>query len=299
MTEHVFILGAGRAGTGLARALRASGVDVVGLHGRHQHAGGDAVTTGALPPSLAGASVVLVTVRDAQIDAALEELLAAPPAPGAVVLHASGSAEPAALALVRAAGHPAGTFHPLVPIADPARAPELLRGAWIGIDGDERAREASTTLAAALGARVLDIPPGEKARYHAAAVMASNFPVVLLSLGEHLLEEAGLDPAAAHSALRPLFLATADNLRAHRGPRALTGPLVRGDAGTVRAHLAALGCDPAALAAYRALSLAALPLALEAGAPPDKIAEIRRDLNAESLTPSATRTPSPPSARGR
>lgn len=281
MSEHVFIMGAGRAGTGLARALRASGVRVVGVHGRHVHPGDDGVTVGALPPSLASASVVLVTVRDAQIDAALEELLAGPLAPGTVVLHASGSAEPSMLARVRAAGHPAGTFHPLVPIADPASAPELLRGAWIGVDGDERARECSTVLAAAIGARVLDIPPGEKARYHAAAVMVSNFPVVLLSLGERLLEEAGLDPAVAHSALRPLFLATAANLGAYRGARALTGPLVRGDDGTVRSHLAALGCDADALAVYRALSLAALPLALAAGAAPEKIEAIREMLKAE------------------
>lgn len=275
MSERVFVLGAGRAGRGLARALRASGVVVVGLHGRHDPGGEDAVTVGDLPPALADASVALVTVRDAQIDGALDELLAAGLARGAVVLHASGSAEPAGLARVRAAGHPAGTFHPLVPIADPARAPEMLRGAWIGIDGDPDARDVAMRLAGSLGAHPLDIPPGEKARYHAAAVMVSNFPVVLLYLGERLLVEAGLDPRVAHRALHPLFTAMADNLRVHRGPRALTGPLVRGDTDTVRRHLVALASDPDALVAYRALSLAALPLALEAGAEGGRIEEIR------------------------
>ncbi|HEX6534211.1 MAG TPA: DUF2520 domain-containing protein [Gemmatimonadaceae bacterium] len=278
MSDRIFVLGAGRAGRGLARALRASGVEVVGVHGRHEPGGEDGVTVGAIPPALARASVALVTVRDAQIDGALDELLAAGLAPGTVVLHASGSAEPAALARVRAAGHPSGTFHPLVPIADPARAPEMLRGAWIGIDGDAAARDAAIRLAERLGAHPLDIPPGEKARYHAAAVMVSNFPVVLLYLGERLLVEAGLDPRVAHRALHPLFSAMADNLRVHRGPRALTGPLVRGDADTVRRHLVALASDPEALAAYRALSRAALPLAVEAGAEGEKVEEIREVL---------------------
>lgn len=279
MSEHVFILGAGRAGRGLARALRASGIDVVGLHGRHEPGGEDGVTVGALPAALERATVALVTVRDAQIDAALDELLAAPLAPGAVVLHASGSAEPAALARVRDAGHPAGTFHPLVPIADPAHAMERLRGAWVGVDGDERARAVGRALAAAVGATVLDIPPGGKALYHAAAVMVSNFPVVLMLIGERLLEEAGLPAAAAQRALHPLFSAAAENLREHRGVRALTGPIVRGDVETVSAHLAALAADPDALDVYRALSRAALDMARAAGAPPHRLNAIRERLD--------------------
>ena len=149
--DRVFVLGAGRAGRGLARALGASGVDVVALHGRRAEPaespesaqpgepGALAVSAGRLPPSLGGATVVLVAVQDAALDAALEEILAAPPAPGAVLLQASGSAEPARFESARAAGFAAGTFHPLVPLADPRRAPALLRGSWVGVDGDARA----------------------------------------------------------------------------------------------------------------------------------------------------------------
>ena len=92
MSDRVFILGAGRAGRGLARALRASGVTVLGLHGRTAEAGYPAVTAGAIPGALGEAGVVLVAVRDAQLESALRELLAAGLAPGAVVLHVSGSA---------------------------------------------------------------------------------------------------------------------------------------------------------------------------------------------------------------
>jgi predicted short-subunit dehydrogenase-like oxidoreductase (DUF2520 family) len=276
VSARVFVLGAGRAGLGLARALRASGVAVVGVHGRRNAGGPDGVTVGPLPAALGDATVVLVTVRDAQVDEAIRQLADAPLAPGAVVLHASGSQDPAALALVRARGHEAGTFHPLVPLADPARAAALLRGAWIGIDGDAGARACARSLAAALGAETLEIPAGEKARYHAAAVLVSNFHAVLLALGERVLAETGVAPDTARRALRPLFLAAAENLREREGPQALTGPVVRGDVETVQRHLAALASDPEALEVYRVLSRAALDVARGAGTEGEKLEEIRR-----------------------
>lgn len=276
MTPRVFVLGAGRAGRALTHAMRAASVPVVGLHGRRPAV--DA-TFGALPASLGAASVVLVTVRDAALDGALRELANAPLAPGAVVLHASGSMEPPALDTLRAQGHPGGTFHPLLPLADPTRATEQLRSAWIGIDGDDAARAASREIAAAVGARVLDIPAGAKARYHAAAVIASNFPVVLLSLASRLLTASGVDADAARGALATLLGAAAENLREHEPADALTGPVARADVETVRAHLAALADSPALFEIYRALSREAIPLAAAAGADRARLEELRRALD--------------------
>jgi predicted short-subunit dehydrogenase-like oxidoreductase (DUF2520 family) len=270
----VFILGAGRVGTGLARGLRAAGVNVVGLHGRRTVEGPDRVTSGPVPEGIARAGVVLVTVRDAQIEEALTALADTRLATGAVVLHVSGSAEPVALDVLRKQGHPAGTFHPLLPFADPVRAAASLRGAWFGIDGDTAARTAGRVLAAALGARTLEIPPGEKVRYHAAAVFASNFPAVLMASGEQLLTGIGLAPEDARQALMPLFLAAVENVRMRPSAEALTGPIVRGDVETVRRHLAALTADPELLSLYRALSRAAATLAREAGADKARLAEI-------------------------
>ena len=271
-------MGAGRAGSGLARALRAAGVDVCGVHGHRDPGGPDRVSVGTLPDSLARSAVVLVTVRDSQIDDALRELLAGPLPPDAVVVHASGSAEPAVLEDIRAAGHAAGTFHPLVPLADPARAAEVLRGAFIGIDGDEPARAASRELAAKLGAQTLDIPPGEKARYHAAAVIVSNFPAVLLRMGEDVLVEAGIPLEQARTAARALLSTASANLAGGDTARSLTGPIVRGDVGTVQRHLAALASNPEALAVYKSLSLAALPIAREGGTSAAALAELERVL---------------------
>lgn len=271
-------MGAGRAGVSLARAFRAAGVAVAGVHGRHAPGGPEDVSVGLLPPALARAAVILVTVRDAQMDDALGELLEAELAPDAIVLHASGSAEPAMLGAVRRAGHRAGTFHPLVPLADPARAAEALAGAYIGIDGDEEARELSRLLAGKLGALVVEIPRGEKARYHAAAVIASNFPAVLLRTAERVLREAGVPGDVADGAARSLLRQAVRNLEGGEAARALTGPIVRGDAATVSAHLRVLASDPEALEVYRALSLAALDLARESGTPEERLAEVRAAL---------------------
>jgi len=275
VSERIFVLGAGRAGLGLARALRASGADVVGVHGRYNAGGRDRITTGELPRGLQGADVVLIAVRDAQIDDAVRELDAAGLAPGTAVLHASGSAEPATLDELRARGFPCGTFHPLLPLADPSRAATMFHGAWVGIYGDEVARAVARALAARLGASTIEIPDGEKARYHAAAVLASNFPVVLLALAERVLMETGIDADQARRALRPLFHAAAENVRSRTAADALTGPVVRGDVGTVRAHLDALREDADALDAYRVLARAAIDVARQAGTDATKLAEMR------------------------
>ena len=274
MTPSVFILGAGRAGRSLARALVASGVDVVGLHGRRAEDDVVPVSAGRIPVRIGEAGVVLLTVRDVKLDDAIVEVAASPMAPGAVVLHASGATDPAGLATLRAAGHPCGTLHPLVPLADPARAAEVLRDAWIGVDGDPPAVAAARELVARLGAHALLIPPGEKPRYHAAAVFAANFPIVLSAFAGRLLREAGVDDDDARRAVHRLMAAAAENVRESTPQEVLTGPIARGDVASVRRHLEALAGDPLALELYVTLSRAAPPLAREQGTPASLLREI-------------------------
>ena len=264
MTDRVFILGAGRAGRGLARALAASGVAIAGLHGRRAEMTPDVVTAGPLPP-LSAITAIIVAVRDAQLDDALAEVAAAAPREGLVVLHASGSSEPRGLAVLRERRIACGTFHPLVPLADPGRAAELFRGAWIGIDGDDAARAASERLAGALGARTLRIPPGQKARYHAAAVLASNFPTVLATLAALLLADTGVPAPDAWDAVRRLMQGAVVNLDTDDPLAALTGPVARGDGGTVRRHLSSLREAPELARVYLELSRAAVEMARARG----------------------------------
>lgn len=263
MSERVFVIGPGHVGRGLFRAFRASGVDVVGLHGKHPS--GVATSTGKIPADAARANVVIVCVRDSQLDETIEEVIGAANdgriARDTVILHTSAIAEPEGLAALSEAGFPGGTFHPLVPFSDPEIAAEMLRKGWIGIDGENAAKNASRRLAGHVGARVLEIPPGKKAAYHAAAVIASNFPVVLASVAGHLLHEIGIPDASAYQAVESLMSGALANMKQTLPDDALTGPIMRGDAETVGKHLRAVQGHGTASEVYRALSAAAIEIA--------------------------------------
>lgn len=281
MSERVFILGAGQVGQGLFRAFRAANVDVLGLHSRRPSP--LATSSGQLPGTIGDANAVIIAVRDEQIDDALAEVVdsTAPSgrrrlASGTVVLHTSGGAEPELLSRLGEMGLNGGTFHPLVPFANPERAPELLRKGWIGIDGDDPARAMSRRLAGHLGARTLDIPQGMKSVYHAAAVIASNFPVVLEAVASNLMTEIGIPHRSAEQAVHTLIEAAVSNTSDASAEEVLTGPVVRGDVETVHRHLQALRHHPEARALYRRLSFAALEIATRRGTDPDRLAEIQR-----------------------
>lgn len=281
MTERVLIVGAGQVGRGLFRAFRASGVEVLGLHGHRPS--GFATSSGALPPSLSDANAVIVAVREDQIDDAIAELInergsgsRGRLAPGTVLLHTSGSAEPELIPRLSEFDLRGGTFHPLVPFAIPERAPELLRRAWIGIDGDDQARATSRRLAGHIGARTLDIPPGGKGTYHAAAVMSSNFPVVLAAIASDLLIGLGIPERSAQHAVHSLLEGAVTNLADVPPDEALTGPIVRGDADIVMKHLAALRSDADARAVYKRVSLAALSIAQRRGVPAEQLEAMQK-----------------------
>jgi predicted short-subunit dehydrogenase-like oxidoreductase (DUF2520 family) len=276
VSERVLIIGPGHVGRGLFRAFRASEVKVVGLHGKRPS--GVASSSGALPEEMSGANVVMVCVRDPQLDEALEEIMAATKSGlverGTVILHTSAIAEPEGLRALSDAGFPGGTFHPLVPFSDPEVAAELLRKGWIGIDGENGARSASRRLAGHLGARTLDIPQGKKAAYHAAAVISSNFPVVLASIAGRLLHDAGVPDSSAYQAVESLMSGALTNMKQTLPDDALTGPVMRGDAETVARHLRAMQGRGAAYEAYRALSAAAVEIAERRGIDARKLAAV-------------------------
>lgn len=195
---------------------------------------------------------------------------------GTVVVHTSGGAEPELLPRLAEYGMSGGTFHPLVPFANPDRAPELLRRAWIGIDGDEPAKATSRRLAGHIGARTLDIPPGGKGVYHAAAVMSSNFPVVLASLAADMLSGLGIPERSAQQAVHSLMEGAVVNLGETPPDEALTGPVARGEIDIVMRHLAALRSNAEARAVYKRLSLAALAIASRRGVDRATVDEMQR-----------------------
>lgn len=269
----VGVVGPGRAGTGLALAWARVGHDVR-LHGRRARPVPPplTLTVGAAdepPPWLAAASVVVLAVPDDAIAPLARSLartgsLAAPQ----VVLHLSGLLDHTALAALSSSGAALGSLHPLQTLVEPEQVPEHLRGAWAAVEGAPQATATAERLARDIGLRPFRVRPEDKARYHAGAVFASNYFVVVEAVAQDLLQSTGLSETEAWSALAPLVGGTLDNL-ARQGPLgALTGPVARGDGETVARHLAALSGDQREL--YRQLGMLALDLArrrgLEAGA---------------------------------
>jgi predicted short-subunit dehydrogenase-like oxidoreductase (DUF2520 family) len=264
----VGVVGPGRAGTGLALAWAQAGHDVR-LHGRRPKPVPHplTLTAGAAdqpPPWLAAASVVVLAVPDDAI-APLARALARTGSLAAhqVVLHLSGLLDREALAPLSASGAALGSLHPLQTLVEPAQAPAHLRGAWAAVEGTPHAIATAERLARDIGLRPFLVRPEDKARYHAGAVFASNYFVVVEAIAQDLLRSTGLSEEDAWSALAPLVGGTLDNL-ASQGPLgALTGPVARGDAETVARHLAVLSGDQREL--YRQLGKFALDLARRRG----------------------------------
>lgn len=268
----VGIIGPGRAGLGLALALERAGVRVLGVHGRRRKRvpARIVLSVGGAAPWLEEAGVVFLAVRDELLGACVRELHRSRSVRrGQVVLHLSGAVTAEVLAPLRAAGAAVGSIHPLMTVsADPAHAAAHLRGATFALEGDVRAVRLARAIARRLGGVPIVLTAAVKARYHAGAVFASNYVVALLATAEDLLVGAGIGRRAARAALIPLARASLDNVAAAGPARALTGPIARGDVGTVRRHRRELPADLAAL--YSVLGRATLRLARTAGLGPGR-----------------------------
>lgn len=269
--KRVGIIGPGRLGMGLGLALQAAGY-AVRLHGRREKplSPGLSATWGeGTPMWVPAVDVILLSVPDDRVSAVACELAASGQVTGRhTALHLSGILGLSELEPLRACGCALGSLHPMQTLSEPTTAAERLHGATAAVDGDARARSVAETLASTLGMRCIRIPPEARPLYHAAAVFASNYVVVLAGVAQRLLENAGTSSEVAWEALRHLVLGTARNLASGDAVSALTGPIARGDTETLRKHLAVLSPGDADL--YRALARAALSVA--ALTPAEKLA---------------------------
>jgi len=199
---------------------------------------------------------------------------------GQALVHTSGLHGSEVLASARAAGTSCGSFHPLVAFADVGRALAALPGATVAIEGDEDLLDVLAEMAQSIGALPVRLAPGSKPAYHAAAVLAAGGLVALLDVVAEVAALTGLDEAGALAVYGPLAAQALGNARALGISPALTGPAVRGDAGTLEAHLAALERGaPEALDAYRALLRRQVAIAeARRGLAPETAARLRADL---------------------
>jgi predicted short-subunit dehydrogenase-like oxidoreductase (DUF2520 family) len=261
----VAIVGAGRMGQGLALGLLSAGHPVA-LLSRAPHPVAPSLRQAVepWPAVIPSADILILAVPDDVIHrVAARVALGHGLADRHVVLHLSGRLGAEALAPLRRTGASLGSLHPLQTVAEPQLAPSRLRGAHAALEGDDRARAAGRVLAVSLGLVPVVLDGAAKVLYHAGAVMVANYTVTLVGVAERLARQAGVPGPLAERMYLPLLRGALENLEELGPARSLTGPVRRGDDGTIRGHLAALPAADAEL--YAVLGRAALDLAREAG----------------------------------
>jgi predicted short-subunit dehydrogenase-like oxidoreductase (DUF2520 family) len=207
--------------------------------------------------------LVFVTVSDDAIAEVASQLRLYA---GQAAVHTSGALAADALEPARAAGTDVGSFHPLVAFAEHDASLAALTGATVAVEGGDELVALLAQLATAVGAQPVRLPPAGKQAYHAAAMLAAGGFVGLLDGIAEVARGAGLDEAGALAIYAPLIRQSLANAERVGIADALTGPFVRGDEGTVRAHLAALSrLAPGALDIYRAVARRELALAVRRG----------------------------------
>lgn len=258
--ETVAVVGAGRVGISLGLVLKRAGHKILGCSARtpdsleRAAARLGCLSTTDASEAIKGAEVIVIAVPDDSISAVAEELSGADLS-STFAFHTSGALGIAPLEPLAAKGAHTLAIHVLQSISDPEVGPERIPGSYFGVTCHRDLRGWAQGLVGQIGGEVLFVDEDDRAVYHAAAAIASNFTVTLASL----VEETGMDLEP----YLPLMMGTLQNLSSLGTARALTGPVARGDAGTVRLHLAVLGARaPEVAEAYRVLARATLRAAM-------------------------------------
>jgi predicted short-subunit dehydrogenase-like oxidoreductase (DUF2520 family) len=278
------IVGAGAVGTALGVALRRAGWPVKAVASRDpaRRERFTSLVEGsrafAEPTALMDeVELIVVAVPDDAVARVAGELHMYS---GQAMVHTSGALDASVLAPAMAAGTQVGSFHPLVAFADTERAVAALHGATVAIEGDDQLAALLARMAEAMGATAVRLAPGSKSAYHAAAVLAAGGFVALLDAIAELGRVAGLDEQGSLAIYGPLIEQTLGNARALGIRAALTGPITRGDRGTLEAHLATLRAHaPGVLELYGAAAEREIALAEARGAlTPEAAADLRNSL---------------------
>lgn len=268
--RRVGFVGAGRTGTAIALGLGRAGYRVTAVASRSYD------SAVALASKLDGCEayrdaskateqcdVAFLTVPDDAISSVASSL---PWREDQGVVHCSGALSSEALDAARKGGALPGCLHPLQTFASRDQDGERLRGVTFGIEGDERLCEWLAQIARRLGGVPVRIPPGVRPLYHASAVMACGYITTLLYSAAGLWEPIGRSSQEGVEALLPLVEGTIENVKEQGLLDGATGPIIRGDAGTVGRHLEELSAaTPKLLALYCRLGLSMIALAEERG----------------------------------
>jgi len=282
----IAFVGPGKVGCALAAIMQEKGLNIIGAATRPESVGekkpGQEVFPYLTsdPVRLAqNADIIFITTPDDRIASIAEKLKKEKALkPEAILVHTSGH-------------HPASilgdknvlAMHPLLSMARWDLARENIKSAWFFLDGDQAGLEKGKDLAEVLGLNWTIIESGKKAFYHAAAVLFSNYLVALVNAGLELQQKAGISKSTGLKAALPLIESTLNNLHELGPVEALTGPVARGDKGTVEGHLKAMKEEKGLCSLYCELGLYTLEIARKKGLSPEAYRQMLKTLE-EGIT---------------
>jgi predicted short-subunit dehydrogenase-like oxidoreductase (DUF2520 family) len=266
----VGFIGAGTVGTALAVLLSRRDYQVTGVSSRSRASAESLASAVAgcrvldSPQEVANiARLVFITTPD---DAIAEVVSQVRWRSGQGVVHCSGADSTDILEPARKSGAMVGGFHPLQTFAGVARAIENIPGSTFAVEAGEPLLTILKDMAGALGGHWIELKADDKVAYHAAAVFACNYLVTLVKLATDLWQTFSIPTDQATQALLPLIRGTLHNIETIGIPQCLTGPIARGDTGTINKHLKVLREKaPALLFPYKELGLQTIPIALAKG----------------------------------
>jgi predicted short-subunit dehydrogenase-like oxidoreductase (DUF2520 family) len=264
------IVGAGTVGTALATRLSRKGYAITAVNSRSLSSSvrlvqmtGNGQVYQSLQEVADNADLVFITTPD---DAISEIVNKVRWHPGQYVIHCSGADSLDVLEPARKWGASVGSFHPLQTFANIQKAIENLPGSTFALEAEGQLLDILKDMALALEGRWIKLGAGDKAAYHTAAVMTSNYLVTLVKLATDLWGGFGIPRDQAVQALLPLLKGTLNNIENLSVPNSLTGPIARGDIGTIQIHLNTLKENsPGMLPVYCELGLQTVPIAQAKG----------------------------------
>jgi predicted short-subunit dehydrogenase-like oxidoreductase (DUF2520 family) len=282
----IVIIGAGRLGTSLGRALARRGHRIRALTCRRKESAaesraiigqGRAMVDNAAAARLGG--VIFLCLPDEELSLAVSSLARRRVDwTGKTVFHTSGLLPARLLEPIKKKGAWIASLHPGQAFPSKKTRPEHFRGISFGLEGDRKALALARSLIHQLGGKAVPIREEAKPFYHAAFSFAGNFPVVLLDAAADIMCRAGIRKDRAARMLPPILQGILRNVNKLDTTGALTGPLVRGDAASVGAHLDALRRLPKYEKIYREMSLLGLEMACRGGLSPRKFRALKTRL---------------------
>jgi len=272
---RIGIIGLGKLGSSLAIGLKKEGFIISGLCSKTDESVNYINSIlgenfkNSIENAVNNADIIFVTVPDDAIENVAyeiskkirEDLIC-----GKVFIHCSGVLSSIVFETLKNKGAYSCSLHPMQTFADKERGWQGLYGIYYGFEGDNKAREIIMPIILSFKGKVLDIDKEIKPLYHAAACISSNYLTALLYAAGCLFEKCGVELRVGLDALMPLVVNTINNIKAIGPVNALTGPISRGDAGTVATHIDAMKkIIPELLEIYNALGMLTVRLSLDKG----------------------------------